>query len=312
MPYTISTLTLAQIRASVAASSGSEGNTPMETLATRAVQSALQRWSTFWNWAYLKTTAPNVQVYGALTFNAAFSVGPPIQTLTITGDSSTLIASGDVVIGGTSPWFTPGALYVKTVTLLTGNTILNFTLDPSGSGATYTFPDAAQSQSVGLTIGRRRYSLPTTARTIYSVRLLAANRVLRPIQQREEDRALPTPIVEIPWGYTLFNADAASAKISLVPFPATNDFMAVRYMREPTIASASGDVLDIPRDAEFCITSLAKGYYLMDKGEDKAAFWSQAGETALRELRARELQEIDAEPRFQREGSLYPWGQEEY
>lgn len=305
MPQAPSTKTFSTAKSEVAGSSGSEGVTAMETMAGRAIIGAVQRWSSFWNWRYLQSSAASIAVASSYSLTGTFESGASPQEVDFGTDVSGSVTSGDIVLSSSSTYITGGAFYARA--LPTSSTV-NFTLTPGGGGSAYTFADAAASTAVTLTFGRIDYTLPTAIRSMYSARLMTANRALTQINQRDYDRLCPVLTVDTPRWYTLYVAEGSAPKIRLLPVPASADFLVLRYVREVTIPSGASDVLDIPRDAEFAVLALARGYYLTDKGEEKAAFWLQQGEAALREARAREMQDSDMEDRFQREGSIMPVG----
>lgn len=303
MPQAPSTKVFSTAKSEVAASSGSESNTAMETLAGRAIISAMQFWSGFWNWKYLQTSAASIAVANQYQLSGSFEAGTPDDIDFVSSVAST-VAVGDVVISSSSAYVAAGAFYVHTVS----SNLVKLTLTPGGGGSAYTFPAAAGSTAITLGFGRIDYTLPTTIRSMYSARLMATNRALSELHQRDYDRMFPTLHVDTPCWYTLWSAEGSAPKIRILPVPAAADFLVLRYVREVTIPSGASDVLDIPRDAEFAIISLAKGYYLTDKGEEKAAFWLRTGEDAIKKARARELQDSDMEDGFKRQGSIMPAG----
>lgn len=305
MPQAPSTKTFSTAKSEVAASSGSESVTAMETLAGRAIVLAIQRWSSFCNWKYLQSSAASIAIASRYELSGTFESGSGPDTVVYGSAVDTTSASGDIVVSSSSSYISAGAFYVRA---FPASTTMSFTLTPGGGGSAYVFDDDAASTDVTLGFARIDYTLPTAIRSMYSARLLAANRTLTQISQQEYDRLYPNLTVDVPCWYTLYAAEGSAPKIRLLPAPSAADFLVLRYMREVTIPSGANDVLDIPRDAEFAVISLAKGYYLMDKGEEKAGFWMQQGEVALREARGREYQDVDKEDHFRREGSTMPVG----
>lgn len=144
--------------------------------------------------------------------------------------------------------------------------------------------------------------LPADFKYVYDVRLASTPMTLSHLPLRTFDRvlfnqtALGGPTTHYHLSYAQASATANSV-ITLLPNFANGDTMTLRYYRRITIASATANTLDIPEDHELGVLSLAKYFYLLDKGgpTERLQGWGGIAEDELKKAIAADKRIPDAE-----------------
>lgn len=294
--YQQSTLPFSSAQSYVAAAGGSEGNPLMEVLAGRAVSAALERYHNFWRWEHYWTvfsgfngSAGSVVAAIPVNLSAAAAGDSVLQAYPIAASAYTAIAAR-------LPNAPGGYGFVLDINDMMMDMTFNNFSDTSGVITLTTplpYPVADGTVAVAKQQGLQ---LPSDVRDIYDVRLFKSGRTLQQMDQRTYDIAKFRNTPGTTTHYGVYGSRSnVSAAINLFPPPAEDDQLMVRYHRRPAMPSAAATVLDIPQDAELAILSLAKAYYLADRGgnDTRGDMWRREGEMALRELRARENQKPD-------------------
>ena len=266
----------------IADSCGASADTEMTTRSWRSLNAAIQHFNNRFKWNWLFTeTAPTLITY-------PFSV------------------TGVTASGGQASATCPAGHTLAVDDLLTGSlfglgTRVSATA-ASGFGVNLAVLGTGSS-TINVTSTRDYYSIPTDLKAVYSVRLLSADRALKPVSQRAWDRASTTETVEgtTQW-YTTFNFGTKS-KIRLMPPPDAADYMVIRYHRGMATASASASTatLDIAADYEPYLMAWAKWHFLTDKGEERKAqstTWLSLAEDGLRTMLKDQTNQPDDELRF--------------
>jgi len=140
--------------------------------------------------------------------------------------------------------------------------------------------------------------LPADFRTLYDIVWQGDPRRLQYLEPRLYDQLCPLNEPGTPTHYHLFSA-GATGMMGLYP-PATGS-LTLRYWRRMTYGSASATgALDLPEDFEAGLLSLAKYYFLVDKGgePERIAAWKEEGLAALSQARSMELNQPDQTPGF--------------
>lgn len=250
----------------IADSAGASADSDMQTRAFRSLAAAVEHWNTRSNWDFLYTEGTPVSVSGAYGITGASASA---------GNASAALPAGhgfqvdDVLQGGI---FLLGTRVTSTATNGVG---FSRNVDITAAGV----------QTSSVTAVRDLYALPTDWKTVYSVRLLGAQRVLRPVRRRVIDRSVTDEfVVSTPEAYDIA-VIGGKGKLRLVPAPLSSDALMLRYYRRMTVPSAvnDGTTLDIPQDYEPYLIAIGKWHFLTDKkdGAERAQTWFQFGEGGM-------------------------------
>lgn len=298
--YQASTLTFASARSYVAAARGAEGDSVIESLAGRALSAAFERYANFWRWEHYFAVS-TAYATSAGTVIAAFT-GTVISAAASGATTMTLSPAntGFYTAAAARPSQVPGS-FGFLVDIQPSLFDLPYTTLVDSTGVMTLYGGLPVDVAANSTITFKHIGIPMPAdvRDIYDVTLLKSGRALKEIDQRYYDawRYRNSPGTLTHYG-TFGRWGAATGSLQIYPPPLETDQLMVRYYRAPSPPSATATVLDMPRDAEHAVLSLAKSYLMADVGgeETRMSLWRQEGEAALRELRQRENQKPDASP----------------
>jgi hypothetical protein len=254
-----STTTFAAAAGQVADSCGASADAEMLARARISVSAAIGHFNAKQDWDWLKEEGVAEKVVAP--FSASMTWG---TTLASAAGSTTPFVVNDLVSG-------TGLLPGTRVSAISVGVGIGLTVIPSAAGTT-------------IGVIRDSYALPTLYKNAYSVRLLSANRALRPVDQRYYDQtygngtATGTPVM-----YTTFGTET-EGQLRIFPAPGAADALVVRYYRTMDPTSAT---LDIPADFEPYLMAWAKWHFLTDKGEDRknqATTWFSLAEEGLKSM----------------------------
>jgi hypothetical protein len=254
----------------IAGAAGASADPEMTLRAHSSLRAAFQHFGTRYNWDFLRGEAVPVQVIGPFYQAGVSASAGQVSAASPTGHG---IAVDDIVIGS---GFMAGCRVTATAASGFG---FNVAITGFTSGVT----------TVTSTFVRDFYSAPSDLKRVYTVRLLNSNKPLGYIGRRLYDRVVSDEFTAgTPAGYDLFGLGGRS-KIRLLPPPASNDVLQVRYLRRFTIASASGSTtaLDIPEDYESYVIAWAKWHFLTDKSEgrsEQGSTWMSLAQEGLKTM----------------------------
>jgi len=262
---------------------GASGDAEMTTRAGRSLFAGLQHFNNRANWNFALTEAAPITVFAPFNVSLTASAGQasaaapaghgvkPYDFIIASGFAAGVRVSATAASGvgfyGTVTGFSAGA------TVITGN----FTRD--------------------------MYDLPTDWKQPYSLRLLASQKVVRPIGRRLYDRSITSEqqSSSVEW-YDVFMV-GSTGRIRLLPPPPSADILQIRYYRRMTIptTSATADVVDIPQDFEPYLVAWSKWHFLVDKGEgrgDQMKTWFVMADEGLKTMLREQTRQPDEDLAF--------------
>lgn len=254
----------------IAGSVGASSDTEMTDRAHSSLRAAFQHFGTKYNWDFLRGESTPLQVTGPFINGSVSASAGQSSAASPTGHG---IAVDDVVIGS---GFMSG-------TRVTATAASGFSFSPAITGFT------SGVTVVTATFVRDFYTAPSDMKRVYTVRLLNSNKPLGYVFRRLYDRVVSDEFTAgTPAAYDLFGLGGRS-KIRLLPPPASNDVLQIRYLRRFTIASASGSTaaLDIPEDYESYLIAWAKWHFITDKAEgrsEQATTWMSLAQEGLKTM----------------------------
>lgn len=227
--------------------------------AARSINAAFEHFNNLANWEFTLTEHFPIPVFAP--FNVTGVSASAGQTSAAMPAGHGILIDDVITFGG----------------LVAGTRVSATAAGSVGFNSTITTAITGSPQVVTAGITRDFYDLPTDWKQPYSTRLYGAQTTLRLIRRRIWDRSIVDEFVpSTPLYYDVFGI-GGKGKIRLLPPPAGNDTLGLRYYRRMGIASATAMTLDIPQDYEPYVMAWAKWHFLMDKEEGR----SQQGSTWL-------------------------------
>lgn len=287
-----SQITVSAAKIVVADSSNSGGDATMLARALKALDQATQKWNNKGPWKFLQTVS-DIALVAPFTVTAVSATNAsPVLTH---GTASAFINAGVALDDIVSYSGFSGEIYV------TNATTSATTITLSAAAVTPTSPGVA-------TFNRADYALPSDFVNVISAELLGANIPLFDVNERERTINDPTNTAGQPYGYNLYPAGVAG-KIRIVRPNSGADTLRLKYQRRLVLPSSLNvaSALDIPADYEFGLLSLAKYFYLTDKGgpPERLQTHKEEGYGTLMEARAKQIW-TNAPPRLVPPGLTTP------
>ena len=261
---------------------GASGDGEMTARAGRSLFAALEHFNNRANWNFALTEATPLQVFAPFT------------------------VTGITASAGQASAAAPAGHGIKTDDFISASGFMVGTRVSATAASGFGIFGVVTGFSAGATVVsgdfvRDMYDLPSDWKAEYTVRLLGAQRTLRPTGRRFYDRSITSEQQTASvWNYDLFMVGSVG-KIRLLPPPPTADVLLMRYYRRMTVptTTATASVLDVPQDYEAYLISWAKWHFLADKGEGRGeqikTWFSLAQEglvTMLREQTRRPDQDL--------------------
>lgn len=251
-----STRTFQQVVQEVADAAGASGQDTQTTRAGRSVNASIKYFHAKTKWRFLQSEANPILVVAPFGVTGVSASAGQTSALAPSGAGfkvdDWIQMSG--LIQGTR--VTAVATAAGPVTAIHFNTTVSASI---GTGV----------QVVSATANRDFYDLPSDFRSVYSFRLLVANKPLQHANRRIYDRTRTDEYQpSTPEAYDDFSF-GQKGKVRLLPSPNAEDIIELRYYRAMATASATGVTsnFDVPADYDDYFIAWAKWHYLTDKSE---------------------------------------------